>query len=319
MLNRRTLLKAGLGAAVPSLPAWAQDGPGFGVPPIPSTGYRRKKLGDIEVIALSDGVSRRPLTEQFVTNAPLAEVRALLAVQGLPTDYIDVPYTPFVLVFGGRKLLFDAGLGEYGGPTAGKLLTHLRAAGLQAGDIDTVVISHFHGDHIHGLRNKAGDLAFPKARVLVPAPEYAFWMDDGKARAATDERSKGLFANARRVFGDMPEAMLQRFEPGAELLPGLRSMPAYGHTPGHTVFEAGRGPHRFHYLADLTNVPALFARQPDWAVGFDMDPAAASRVRREIFARLVSSRAMVGGFHFPFPAFGHIEAAGSGYAFKPQV
>ncbi len=187
------------------------------------------------------------------------------------------------------------------------------------------MISHFHGDHIHGLRNKAGDFVFPKARVLVPAPEYAFWMDDGKARAATDECSKGLFANARRVFGGMPEAMLQRFEPGTELLPGLRSVPAYGHTPGHTpgqtpghtLFEAGRGPQSFLYLADLTNVPELFARNPDWAVSFDMDAAAARRVRREVFAKLVASRAVAGGFHFPFPAFGRIEAAGNGYAFKP--
>lgn len=317
MLDRRTLLKACMGAAIPSLPAWAQDGAGFGVPPIPSPGFRRKKLGDIEVIALSDGVSRRPLTEQFVTNAALAEVRALLAAQGLPTDYIDVGYTPFVLVFGGRKLLFDAGLGEYGGPTAGKLLAHLQAAGLQAGDIDTVLVSHFHGDHVQGLRNKAGHLVFPKARMFVPAPEYAYWMDDDKARAATDARSKGLFANARRVFGGMPETMLQRFEPGAELLPGLRSLPAYGHTPGHTIFEAGSGAQSFLYLADLTNVPALFVRKPDWTVGFDMDAAAARRVRREVLARLAGSRRTVGGFHFPFPAFGHIETEGDGYAFKP--
>lgn len=317
MLDRRTLLGACLGAAVPCLAAWARNEPGFGVPSMPSPGFRRAKLGDVEVIALSDGISRRPLTEQFVTNAPLAQVRALLAMQGLPTDYIDVPYTPFVLVLGGRKLLLDAGPGEYGGPTAGKLLTHLQAAGLQAGDIDTVLISHFHGDHIQGLRNRAGELVFPKARLFVPAPEYAYWMDDDKARAATDERSKGLFANARRVFGGLPQALLQRFEPGAELLPGLRSLPAYGHTPGHTMFEAGSGAQRFMYVADLTNVPALFARKPDWSVGFDMDAAAARRVRRQVLARLAGSGRTVGGFHFPFPAFGRIETEGDGYAFEP--
>jgi glyoxylase-like metal-dependent hydrolase (beta-lactamase superfamily II) len=317
MLNRRSLLQAGLAAAIaPGLPAWGQNGPNWGMPPIPAPGWRRVKLGDIEVLALSDGVSRRPLSEQFVANAPLADVRALLAEQGLPTDYIDVPYTPFVVVAGGRRLLFDTGQGEFGGPTAGKLLVHLQAAGLQAADIDTVVISHFHGDHVNGLRNKAGDYTFPEARVLVPEPEHAFWMDDDKARAASDDRNKGLFANARRVFGAMPAGMLQRFEPGSEPLPGLRSMPAYGHTPGHTVFEMGRGASSFTYLADLTNVPALFARRPDWAVSFDMDPVAASDVRRRLFARLAERRALVGGFHFPFPAFGHMEASGGGYAFK---
>jgi methionine aminotransferase len=99
----------------------------------------------------------RPLGEEFVKNAPLTEVRALLASQGLPTDYIDVPYTPFLVVAGGRKILIDTGLGEFGGPTTGKLLDSLRAAGMQAADIDTVLISHFHGDHINGLRNKAGE------------------------------------------------------------------------------------------------------------------------------------------------------------------
>ena len=229
-----------------------------------------------------------------------------------------MPFTPFVVIAGGRKVLIDTGLGEFGGPNAGKLLENLRAAGVPASDIDTVLISHFHGDHINGLRNKAGELAFAKAKVMVPAAEYAFWMDDAKM-AAAPAGQKGAFENARRTFSAMGPDMLVQFAAGAEVAPGIRSVAAYGHTPGHTLFEVTSAGQSFFYLADLTNVPSLFARNPDWAVTFDMDAEAARKVRREVFARVTSSKSLVGGFHFPFPAFGRMTATGNGYTFEPTV
>jgi len=303
-------------AAGSFVPVWAQNAPNFGTPTLPSPGFRRMKVGDVEVVSLIDGIARRPLGEEFVKNAPIAEVRALLASQNLPTDYIDVPFTPFLVIAGGRRILLDTGLGEFGGPTTGKLLENLRAAGVQPGDIDTVLITHYHGDHINGLRNKAGEFVFPKAKVLVPAPEHAFWMDDAKMNAAP-EAMKGAFQNARRVFAQMPADMLVRFEPGGEVAPGIRSVAAFGHTPGHTLFQLQSGGQSFFYVGDLTNVPALFARNPDWAVTFDMDAEAARKVRRELLQRIVDAKAMIGGFHFPFPAFGNAVAQGSGYAFQP--
>lgn len=320
MLSRREFLGASLAttlyAAGSFVPVWAQNAPQFGTPTLPNPAFRRMKVGDAEVIALNDGITRRPLGEEFVKNAPIAEVRALLASQGLPTDYIDVPYTAFLVVAGGRRTLIDTGLGEFGGATTGKLLESLRAAGLQASDIDTVLISHFHGDHINGLRNKAGEWTFPRAKVMVPAAEYAFWMDDARM-AAAPAGMKGAFENARRTFATMPAETLVQFAAGAEVAPGIRSVAAYGHTPGHTLFELNSAGQTFFYVADLTNVPALFARNPDWAVTFDMDAEAARKVRREVFQRITASNAMLGGFHFPFPAFGRMAAAGNGYAFKP--
>ena len=323
MIQRRRLLTAGLlapmaYAAGSFVPAWAQNAPNLGTPTLPSPGFRRMKLGDVEIVSLIDGIARRPLGEEFVKNAPLAEVRALLASQALPTEYIDIPFTPFLVVAGSRRILMDTGLGDHGGPTTGKLLENLRAAGFGPQDIDTVLITHYHGDHINGLRNKAGEYVFPKAKVMVPAPEHAFWMDDAKMAAAPDAM-KGAFNNVRRTFAQMPADMLVRFEPGSELAPGVRSVAAFGHTPGHTLFEVSSGGQSFHYVGDLTNVPALFARNPDWAVTFDMDAEAARKVRRETFARIVSANAMVGGFHFPFPAFGRVAAAGNGYAFTPMA
>ena len=322
MLKRRQFLGAGAGlcayAAGSFGPVWAQSAPDLGTPTLPSPGFRRTKMGDVEIMSVLDGIARRPLGEEFVKNAPLAEVKALLTSQGLPTDYIDVPFTPFVVIAGGRKVLIDTGLGEFGGPNAGKLLENLRAAGVPASDIDTVLISHFHGDHINGLRNKAGELAFAKAKVMVPAAEYAFWMDDAKM-AAAPAGQKGAFENARRTFSAMGPDMLVQFAAGAEVVPGIRSVAAYGHTPGHTLFEVTSAGQSFFYLADLTNVPSLFARNPDWAVSFDMDAEAARKVRREVFARVTSSKSLVGGFHFPFPAFGRMTATGNGYTFEPTV
>ena len=321
MLTRRQLLGATLAgsaayAAGALVPAWAQNAPDFGTPTLPNPGFRRMKMGDVEIISLVDGIARRPLGEEFVKNAPLAEVKALLASQGLPTSYIDIPFTPFMVVAGRRRILMDTGLGEFGGATTGKLLENLRAAGFQPGDIDTVLITHYHGDHIGGLRNRAGEFVFSRAKVMVPAPEHAFWMDDAKMAAAPEGMRSG-FNNVRRVFAQMPAEMLVRFDPGSEVAPGIRSVAAYGHTPGHTLFEVNSGGQMFAYVGDVTNVPALFARNPDWAVSFDMDAEAARKSRRAVFERVVASNAMLGGFHFPFPAFGRAVAAGRGYDFQP--
>ena len=317
MLQRRHFLSAL--AATPlayATGAWAQNAPSLGSPNLPAPGFARMKVGDAEVIALNDGIARRPLGEEFVKNAPLAEVRALLAGQGLPTDHIDIPFNAFLVVGGGRKVLMDTGFGDNGGATTGRLLANLAAAGFKPEDIDTVLITHYHGDHINGLRRKDGTLVYPHAKVMVPEPEHAFWMDDAQMNARP-ENQRGGFTGARRVFAQMPADKLLRFTPGAEVAPGIKSVAAYGHTPGHTLFEMSSRGQTFVYVGDLTNVPALFARNPDWAVQFDMDAELARQVRRATFKRIVESQALVGGFHFPFPAFGRMKTAGSGYAFEP--
>ena len=295
---------------------WSQASPNVGTPTPAAPGFRRVRLGAMEVIALNDGVVRRPLGEEFVTNAPLQSVQSLLASQGLPTEYVDVPYTPFLVVSGNRRFLFDTGFADNGPPTTGRMRANMEAAGFRLEDVTDVVISHYHGDHINGLRAKDGALVFPRARVHVPAPEHAFWMDDARMNAAP-QAARGAFQNARRVFGTLPAEQLVRFEPGAEIAPGIVASAAFGHTPGMCVFAVSSEGQAFHYVADVTNVPSLFARNPEWAVMFDMDPNAARITRRRVFDALVGSRALTGGFHFPFPAFGTMEAAGSGYQFRP--
>ena len=103
------------------------------------------------------------------------------------------------------------------------------------------------------------------------------------------------------------------------MVPGVQAIAAYGHTPGHTLFELTSAGQSFHYVSDLTNVPALFARNPDWAVTFDMDAEAARLVRRAVLEKVAANQSMVGGFHFPFPAFGRMKIEGKGYSFEPSA
>ena len=320
-MNRRDLIVGGSAATAAYLagnfmPLIAQNAPDFGLPSVAQVGFRKQKLGDMEVIALNDGVVRRPLAAEFVRNAPLADVQALLKSQNLPTEYIDIPFTAFLIVAGGRRTLIDTGFSDNGAPTTGRLMANLNAAGLKADDIDTVILSHYHGDHISGLRNKAGQLVFPKAKIMVPAVEHAYWMDDARMAAAPDAM-KGAFQNVRKVLNGLSADQLVQFQAGQVVVPGITSVAAYGHTPGHTLFVAQSRGEKFAYVADITNVPQLFARNPDWAVQFDMNAEQARDVRRKTFEMLVKDKMMAGGFHFPFPAFGRIETMGNGFEFKP--
>lgn len=318
-MDRRAFLGTGMAgaAALTFSSVWSQQAtPNFGPPTLPATGVKRMKLGAMEVIALNDGALRRPLGEEFVRNVPLEQVKSLLASQNLPTDYVDIPFTPFLVVTPAGRFLLDTGFADNGPPTTGKLAAQLAAAGFKPEDVDHVVISHYHGDHINGLRKKDGSLAFPKAKVHVPAPEHAFWFDDAKMNAAPPA-AKGAFENARKVIGSLPADILVKYEPGQELAPGIKAEAAFGHTPGMSMVSVQSEGQKFMYVADLTNVPSLFARSPDWAVQFDMDAELARQTRRRVFDMLVKDKVTAGGYHFPFPALGTIETAGSGYQFKP--
>ncbi|MFT3961974.1 MBL fold metallo-hydrolase [Propionivibrio sp.] len=279
-----------------------------------AAGAARVDLGAVAVTMLSDGQGSRPLDAGFVPGVPLADVRAALAEAGLPTDRVEVPYNALVVDIGSRRVLFDTGNGEFGAAGSGKLLENMAQAGIDPRSITAVVISHFHGDHINGLRYKTGALVFPNATIHVPAPEWNWWMDDVRL-AATPEAQRGGLNNARRVFATLAGTVV-RFEPGGEVLPGVRSIAAYGHTPGHTVFMIEGGSRKLLYWADTTNV-AMFVRHPDWAVVFDMDAEAARATRRRIADLAIRENALVAGFHLPSPGIGTLAARGKGYEFTP--
>jgi glyoxylase-like metal-dependent hydrolase (beta-lactamase superfamily II) len=278
-------------------------------------GVTRVDLGPVVVTTLNDGFFARPLDASFVTNASLEDVQTALSEAGLPTDHVEVPFNPLVVDIGNQRILFDAGNGEFGAPTAGKLLENMASVGIDPESITSVVISHFHGDHINGLRNRAGDLVFPNATVYLPEPEWNWWMDDARM-ANAPEAMQGAFNATRRVFGPIADSVV-KFEPGVEVLPGVRSVPAFGHTPGHTAFIIEGGERKLMYWADTTNVAALFVRNPDWAVMFDMDPEAARQTRRELSEMVVAEDLLLAGFHLPGAAIGSLVRRGDGYDFIP--
>jgi glyoxylase-like metal-dependent hydrolase (beta-lactamase superfamily II) len=192
---------------------------------------------------------------------------------------------------------------------------NLAAAGIDPKAVDQIVISHCHPDHINGIKDKDNALLFPNAEIMVPAPEWDYWMDDGNMNAAAPDL-KLTFRNQRRIFADIAPRVT-RFAPGQEIATGLETLPAAGHTPGHTVFAIHSGGQSLLVLGDTAQHPAVFARHPDWQAAFDIDGAAAVATRKRIFDRAAADRMLVTGYHFPFPACGHLIKTATGYEHVP--
>lgn len=277
-------------------------------------GFYRYKIGDITLTAVHDGFARRP-TEGLVRNAEFADVKKAMEQAFLAPDTLNITFTTMVIENGGKLTLIDTGNGDSGAPTSGNFLANFKAAGFDPKNVSTVIFSHFHGDHINGFRLKDGTAVFPNAEAMVPAAEWAFWMDDAKMSAAP-EAMKGAFAGVRRVFGPIAKDVKQ-FEPGKEILPGITPVAAYGHTPGHTAFAIASGSGKLMVASDITNHPALFVRNPDWSAVFDMDGPQAAATRRKILDMASAERMQLAFYHAPFPATGHIAKSGNGFELVP--
>lgn len=312
-LSRRHLIAgAAAGVALSALPV-AAKAPLSGAQ---AAGYFRFKLGSAEVTTINDGFFVRPLAG-FVKNAMDDDVAAAVKEARLPGNGVFIPFTTVVINTGDKLTLIDCGNGDSGAPTSGKWMTNFKAAGFDPKDVDTVIISHFHGDHINGLRLKDGTAVFPNAEVMAPAGEWAFWMDDARMASAPDAM-KGAFQGVRRVFDPIAKDV-KRFDPGKEIAPGITSVAAPGHTPGHNVFMVANGNAKMMCLADTTNNPHLFARNPDWQAIFDMDGNMAAETRKKLLDMAAAEKAQVHMYHAPFPATGFIEKAGNGYRFEQAV
>ncbi len=284
--------------------------------PVQAPGFYRYKIGDMVVTAINDGVARRPL-DGFIRNAELADVKKAMEAAFLPTDQLTISFTTLVIQNGSKLTLIDTGNGDSGAPTSGLWMRNFRAAGFDPKDVSSIVISHFHGDHINGLRLKDGTAVFPGAEIMVPTPEWAFWMDDARM-AAAPEGMKGAFANVRRVFAPIAKDV-KMFEAGKEVVSGVTAIAAYGHTPGHMGFMVNSGSGRMMVMSDTTNHPALFVRNPDWSAVFDMDADVARATRRRMLEVAVSEKAQTAFYHAPFPATGYIAKSGNGYEMVPVM
>jgi glyoxylase-like metal-dependent hydrolase (beta-lactamase superfamily II) len=315
-VTRRSLLAgSALAAAAAALPERAQAA----APPTgkQTPGVYRYKIGNYELTALYDGVWNRAIDDTFVRNAPWPDVQKALADNFMPPNTLPIPFTTLLVNTGAKLVLIDTGTAGQLTPSAGSMGANLAAAGIDAKAVDIILISHFHPDHINGIKDKDGQKVFPNAEINVPAAEWAFWMDDARMNAAPDA-AKGAFRNVRRVFGDIAKD-LKHIEPGKEVAPGITSISAPGHTPGHTAFAIASGNQSMLVLGDMTNHPWLFVRNPEWQVVFDVDGNTAADTRKKMLDRAAADRMLVQGYHFPFPASGYITRTGKGYDLVPVM
>ncbi len=280
-----------------------------------SKGFHKFKVGDLEVTTIFDGINEKPHDPKFIRNATVDDTKAALRAAGQDDSRVTIPFTVTTVNLAGRTIMFDAGTGGQLAPTAGKLAANMKAAGVDPKSISTIIITHFHPDHIFGLMEKGTDAqVYPDAEIVVPAAELKFWNDPG-VFTKLPEANHGP---AKRIQGTLGKwKNVRPVEGGTEAIPGITAMSAFGHTPGHTVYLVGSGSDQLMVLADLTNIPALFARHPDWHAAFDADPEMAEATRRKWFDRVVADKAIMTGYHYGIPGAGRIEKDGDGYAYLP--
>jgi glyoxylase-like metal-dependent hydrolase (beta-lactamase superfamily II) len=318
VLSRRSILAGAAAGAAASAFVWAPKA--FALAPPAgkqAASFYRYKLGSLEITVLSDGVARVPVTDAFVVNVKADEVKAALADAFMERDVFIGPYNPIVINTGSRMIAVDTGTGEASFKTtngvAGQLLANMAAAGIYPNAIDTVLISHYHGDHINGLLRADNSLTYPNAEVLVPAPEHKYWMDDGERSRAATQRISEIFTNARRVISGEVLKRLRTYEWDKEVLPGITAVGTPGHTPGHTSHIVSSGAKTVYVQADVTHAPFLFARHPGWHAFYDHEPVLAEATRRKVYDMLAAEKMTVQGFHYPFPSVAHVEKTAGGY------
>lgn len=310
--TRRELLGSAIvaGVAVTTLPASAQTPPAASAPAKQAPGFYRFKVGDAEVTVLHDGYVARK-SEGMVKNVPQADVDTALKNAFIDPNKIENVYNVTHVKVGNRSILIDGGFADNGAPTTGQIAANMAAAGIDATSVDTILVTHFHPDHINGIRRKDGTATFAKAQIMVPAAEWNHWMDDGRM-TQTPEAQRAVFNLSRRVFG--PNAGdVKRFEVNAEVAPGITAIATPGHTPGHTSFVVASGSDKVLVQGDVSGIASVFVRNPGWHSSFDMDAAVAEATRRKVYDMAAAERMPIIGYHFPFPAMGYIAKDGNGY------
>lgn len=277
-------------------------------------GYCRFKIGALNAIALHDGINNLERPKNLVGNATEEDVNEAFLSIGVPDGKLIATYSALAIEAEGKIVLIDTGNGPFRSTTSGRLLRNLEAAGYSASDVDTILISHFHGDHISGLVNCNSTPSFPNAQVYVPQKEWDYWMGGTNAPVS----HKANFDNCQRIFGIVRDRVV-KFSWGESLVPGISTIQADGHTPGHTAFEIESDDERMLYAADLTNNPIIFAKYPNWHGRFDMLPERAVETRKLILDRAVDNRLRLFFSHAPFPSNGYVMRNGNGYCFAPAI
>lgn len=280
-------------------------------PTTQTPGTYRKKIGDIVVTAITDGVLHGNF--DLVNGIEAAEGKAYLASRFRSPEPI-LTINCFVLHTGGKCVLIDSGGGKNEMFKAGALPAALNAAGISPDTVDTILATHLHPDHTGGYAAEDGRAAFPNAELLLHADEAKFWLETENP----PDEMKPFFESAKAAI--KPYASRMRTFTKGEVAPGVAAEPLPGHTPGHTGFHIGSGKDELVMWTDIVHLPALQARNPDVGVAFDADPEQAKAQRKRMFDKVATDKLLVIGSHLDFPTFSHLEkASGGGYAFVPEV
>lgn len=300
-MSRPTLTRRAILGSAAALPLAAMTGTARAAAPMlgaATTRFNRVTLGDFEVTTLLAATMPRPDPHTiFGLNVAAEEFAEVSAANNIPTDQAQFFFTPTVINTGGELVLFDTGLN----PEA--ITSALAAAGYTPDQVDVVVITHMHGDHIGGLMGEGGAATFPNARYVTTSTEYDHWAAAG---------NEG-FDNKMRPLAEKTEMI----DDGASVASGITAMSAPGHTPGHTAYMIESGGKSLVIAADFANHYVWSLGHPDWEVKFDMDKAQAAATRRKVLDMLSADKIPFIGYHMPFPAVGYVETRGDGFQYVP--
>lgn len=279
----------------------------------PAPGYYRFMLGDFEITVLSDGTVDLPV-DQLLQESPQKTSAALhKAFLKAP---LETSVNAYLVNTGERLVLVDAGAGSLFGPTLGKLAGNLRAAGYQPEQVDDILLTHLHPDHVGGLADQ-GAVQFSNAVVHADRQETDFWLSQKNLDSASAD-SKGFFQGAMASVNPYSAAhKLQTFEGNGEIVPGIRSLASTGHTVGHTSYAIESKGQKLLLLGDLIHVPAVQLDHPEVTIAFDSDGRQATASRARVFRQAASERTLVAASHIQFPGVGYLRAAGKAYQWVP--
>lgn len=259
-----------------------------------------QNVGDLTITAVSDGYLHASF--DFLANIDPADAARMQEDAGIK-DHTSIHINCYLVRGGGRTVLIDAGAGGFK-QWGGRLKANLLLAGIEPSEIDAILLTHAHPDHVGGLTDASGTAVFPNAELVAHHREVAFWQDDGNLSRAP-ERARGNFLVARQAF-DGYRDRLRTFE-GGEVLPGMTAVPLPGHTAGHTGYRLDSGNNSLLVWGDIVHFPQIQVPRPEVSITFDQDAHLAADTRSRLLDCVAAEQLLIAGMHLGEPGFARIE------------